>query len=81
MVEKFGMLHISTGDLLREAVSNETESGTKAKKYMDAGELVPDEVILGIMRDKFKHQGGQRPVDAFSEIVSYMARSAQKDGL
>ena len=53
LIEKFGMLHISTGDLLREAVANKTESGLKAKSYMDAGDLVPDEVIVGIMKDKF----------------------------
>lgn len=53
LVEDFGMLHISTGDLLREAVANETEAGKQAKSYMDAGNLVPDEVILGIMEEKF----------------------------
>lgn len=56
MIEKFGLLHISTGDLLREAVANKTESGLKAKAYMDAGDLVPDDVILGIMREKFQTQ-------------------------
>lgn len=53
LIEKYGMLHISTGDLLREAVANKTEAGLAAKSYMDAGNLVPDEVILGIMQDKF----------------------------
>ena len=53
LIEKFGMLHISTGDLLRDAVANKTESGLKAKSYMDAGDLVPDDVIVGIMKDKF----------------------------
>lgn len=44
--------HISTGDLLREAVANETELGKKAKEYMDSGNLVPDETILGMVRDR-----------------------------
>lgn len=51
---EFGMLHISTGDLLREGIANQTEAGMKAKSFMDAGELVPDEVILGIMQEKFE---------------------------
>lgn len=42
---------ISTGDILRAAVTDKTELGLKAKSYMDKGELVPDEVILGIIRD------------------------------
>ena len=55
LIEKYGMLHISTGDLLREAVSNKTDAGLQAKKFMDAGDLVPDEVIVGIMKDKFEN--------------------------
>ena len=55
LIEDYGMLHISTGDLLRDAVKRQTEAGLKAKRYMDAGNLVPDEVILGIMQDKFEN--------------------------
>ncbi len=47
-----GIPAISTGNILREAVKNGTESGLKAKKYMDAGELVPDEVVIGILKDR-----------------------------
>ena len=54
LIRDFGMLHISTGDLLREAVANKTEAGMKAKSFMDAGDLVPDDVIIGIMKDKFE---------------------------
>lgn len=53
LIDKYHMIHISTGDLLREAVSNGTEFGLAAKSFMDAGNLVPDDVILGIMKDKF----------------------------
>lgn len=56
LVKKYGMLHISTGDLLRDAVANKTEEGLIAKSYMDAGNLVPDEVILNIMREKFSSE-------------------------
>lgn len=53
LISKFGMLHISTGDLLRDAVANKTEAGLKAKSFMDSGNLVPDEIIVGIMKEKF----------------------------
>ncbi|HEC95466.1 MAG TPA: adenylate kinase [Euryarchaeota archaeon] len=52
--QKFRVAHISTGDLLREAVKKGTILGLKAKKYMDKGELVPDEVVIGIIKDKIK---------------------------
>ena len=43
---------ISTGNILREAVKNGTEMGQKAKSYMDAGNLVPDDVIIGIVKER-----------------------------
>jgi len=49
---KYGILHISTGDILRENVSNNTELGQKAKEYMDKGELVPDTVLIDIIKDR-----------------------------
>lgn len=52
LIEEFGMTHISTGDMLREAVKNGTELGLKAKEYMDAGNLVPDEVIIGLVAER-----------------------------
>ena len=49
---QFGWPKISTGDLLREAVKNQTALGIEAKKSMDAGKLVPDAVVIGMVRDK-----------------------------
>ena len=49
-----GLCHISTGDILRSAVKNETELGKKAKSYMDAGDLVPDELIIDLMRERIQ---------------------------
>ncbi len=49
---KLGIPTISTGNILREAVKNGTEIGLKAKSYMDAGKLVPDEVIVGIVKER-----------------------------
>jgi adenylate kinase len=51
LAERLGMPKIATGDILRDAVRRGTELGRKAREYMDAGELVPDEVILGLVRD------------------------------
>jgi adenylate kinase len=47
--EKFGLVHLSTGDMLRAAVAAKTEVGVLAKEYMDSGKLVPDEVIIGVV--------------------------------
>jgi adenylate kinase len=52
IVEKYGLPHISTGDMFRAAIKEETELGKKAKSYMDAGELVPDDVTIGIVRER-----------------------------
>jgi adenylate kinase len=50
--DDFQMPHISTGDILREQVAQGSELGLKAKRYMDAGELVPDEVIIGMITER-----------------------------
>ena len=52
IVEEFGVAHISTGDMFRAAISNGTELGKEAKSYMDKGQLVPDIVTVGIIRDR-----------------------------
>lgn len=52
MVEQFQLIHISTGDMFRAAMANETEMGKLAKSYMDAGNLVPDEVTNGIVKER-----------------------------
>jgi len=52
--DKFGIPQISTGDMLRAAVKAGTELGKEAKGYMDAGKLVPDEVIIGLVKERIK---------------------------
>ncbi len=47
--DHFNLLHISTGDLLREEIKNETTLGIKAKTYLDSGILVPDEIVIGMI--------------------------------
>jgi hypothetical protein len=50
--EKFGVVHLSTGDMLRAAVEAQTEVGILAKEFMDSGKLVPDEVMIGVVRNR-----------------------------
>jgi adenylate kinase len=50
--EDFGLPHISTGDILRAQVTQDTELGKQARRYMEAGELVPDDVIVGMIRGR-----------------------------
>lgn len=52
LAEKFNIQQISTGDILRQAVKNKTKMGLKAKSYMDQGKLVPDNVVIGIIKDR-----------------------------
>ena len=80
--QKYGIPQISTGDILRANVKNGTELGLEAKKYMDKGELVPDSVLIGIIKSRllesdcengFLLDGYPRTVpqaDALSEILS-----------
>ena len=52
IVELTGKPQVSTGDMLRSALSEGTELGVKAKAFIEAGQLVPDEVIIGLIRDR-----------------------------
>lgn len=49
LIAKYGLLHLSTGDLLRNEIANHTKLGLEAKSYMDQGKLVPDEVVIGMI--------------------------------
>jgi adenylate kinase len=52
--------HISTGDMLREAIAHQTELGQKAQVYMDKGELVPDELLLGLVKERISQEDAQQ---------------------
>ena len=54
IVEKYGIPAVSTGNIIRAALKAGTEMGLKAKSYMDAGQLVPDDVVIGIIKDRLK---------------------------
>lgn len=60
-----GDAHLSTGDLLRAAVADGTPLGVEAKRYMDAGELVPDEVVIGMIRERLAGEDGGFLLDGF----------------
>jgi adenylate kinase len=74
---KSGVPQISTGDILREAVERNTELGGQARKYMDAGELVPDEVVLSLVRERIGREdcAGGFILDGFPRTL------VQADGL
>jgi adenylate kinase len=54
LIKQYGLLHISTGDLLRSEIKNGTPLGLEAKKRVDAGQLVPDEVVIGMIGNKIE---------------------------
>lgn len=55
LVEKYGLIHLSTGNLLREEIANKTPLGLEAKKFIDKGQLVPDEVVIGMIDSSLDH--------------------------
>ena len=71
IAERYSVSHISTGDLLREAVKNETEVGMLAKSYMDEGELVPDNVVIEIIKQKLENlENNKFMLDGFPRTVA-----------
>ena len=60
MQEAFGLPHISTGDIFRTAIKNETPVGLKAKSYIDSGELVPDQVVVDIVAEEISKEMYQK---------------------
>ncbi len=60
IVKKFPIPHISTGDMFRKAIKDQTELGKEAKSYMDRGELVPDEVTVGIVKERLSEDDAKK---------------------
>jgi len=69
LTDEFGYTRLSTGDMLREAVRNGTELGKKAKEYMDSGALVPNDLIIGLMKEKIATVKGGVLLDGFPRTV------------
>ena len=79
IIEKYGLKHISTGDLLREEVAAKTELGLQAKAIMDKGELVSDKIVIGMIRKKLDEnkEGAGFIFDGFPRTVE-QARELRK---
>jgi len=71
IVKKFPIPHISTGDMFRKAIKDETDLGKEAKSYMDRGELVPDEVTVGIVKDRISEDDAKKGflLDGFPRTI------------
>lgn len=55
LIEKFGLKHLATGNLLRDEIANKTKLGLEARRFMDQGQLVPDEVVIGMIRSALEN--------------------------
>ena len=89
LIKDYGFIQLSTGNILREAIKNRTELGKKAKQYMDAGQLVPDDIIIGIIKDKLNElkdeniifDGFPRTIpqaEAFDEMLAKEGKEVDK---
>ena len=86
VVARYGLLHLSSGDILRQQRAEDTELGGKAQKYMDSGALVPDQIIVEMMADAIKNapdagfilDGFPRTINQAAELDKSLACSGQK---
>lgn len=72
LIDRYGIPQISTGDILRAAVKEGTPMGKKAKEYMEAGKLVTDDIVIGIMQDRLKQEDCKKGfiLDGFPRTVA-----------
>ncbi len=72
IVEKFGLIHLSTGNLLRQEITEKTPLGMEAKNFMDKGQLVPDEVVIGMIDSCLEKHAGAKGFlfDGFPRTVA-----------
>ena len=79
LAQRLGLVHLATGDLLREAIAQGTPLGRIAQPYMERGELVPDDVVIGLIKDRLQKLGRARGVilDGFPRTLS-QARALQQ---
>ncbi len=80
LVEKYGLIHISTGDLFRYEMGNNTPLGLEAKSYMEKGQLVPDSVTIGMLRNKVEAHPEAKGF-IFDGFPRTLAQSAALDSL
>lgn len=72
IIEKYNIPHISTGDMFRTAIKEGTPMGIEAKRYMDSGQLVPDEVVVGLVKERLSKSDCQKGflLDGFPRTIS-----------
>lgn len=80
LAERLGVPKIATGDILREAVRDDTELGREAKRYMEAGELVPDSLILGLVREALSSDAARQGA-IFDGFPRNAAQAESLDGI
>jgi adenylate kinase len=90
LAETYHLAHLSTGDILRREVSEGSQLGTQAKSFMDSGELVPDDLILGMIRKRLRNLGNgagyvldgfprtQAQAEALDSILSDLGQSLDR---
>jgi len=86
IVDRYGLLHLSSGDILRQQRAEDTGLGRKAQKYMDSGALVPDQIMVEMMADAIKNapdagfilDGFPRTINQAAELDKSLACSGQK---
>ena len=90
IVEKFGLIHLSTGNLLRQEIAEKTPLGMEAKNFMDKGQLVPDEVVIGMIDSCLEKHAGAKgflfdgfprtlaQAEALDKLLSYKKTSICK---
>jgi adenylate kinase len=80
LIDKYKFIHLSTGDLLRSEISNKTELGLSAQEYMNKGELVPDQVVIGMINNKVK-ENTQAPGFIFDGFPRTVAQAEALDAI
>lgn len=80
LIDQYGLLHLSTGNLLREEIANKTKLGLEAKDFMDKGQLVPDSVVIGMIRSAIA-QNPQAKGFLFDGFPRTVAQSEALDDL
>src|SRR5690349_11742027 len=80
LIARYGLKHLSTGELLRSEICNNTELGLEAKKYMDEGQLVPDAVVIGMIQNKVEAES-DAPGFIFDGFPRTVAQARELDAM
>ena len=80
IIQHFNLLHLATGELLRVQIMNQTELGKLAKSFMDKGELVPDDVVIEMLKNKLSELGNKNGV-VFDGFPRTLAQAQALDDL